>query len=116
MKVLVNTLSEKKDLVKAGNAVLGFKDVLGEKMVVTGVIIFEKEEVNEKSGEVEAKTVCCLKRKDGEFITSISPTVKNSLQMIIEAYTAEEIAKGIEVVVKSKSSNAGRDFFYVDLV
>ena len=30
-------------------------------------------------------------------------------------FTEEEIASGIEIVVKSKKSKGGRDFFYLDL-
>lgn len=116
MKILVNITDDKKDLVKANNAVLGFKDVVGEPIEMTGVVIYEKEEPNEKTGEVETKVVSCVKRKDGEFITSISPTVRNSLEMIANTYTAEEIHEGVAVMVKAKKSNGGRDFLYIDLI
>ena len=114
--VLTNITADKKDLVKANNAVLGFKDCIGEPITMVGVVIYSKEEVDEKTGDITAKTVSAIKKADGEFITSVSPTVKNSLDMIIETYSEEEIKAGIEVVIKSKKSNTGRDFLYIDLV
>lgn len=116
MNILVNITTEKKDLVKANNAVLGFKDVIGEDIKMTGVVIYEKEELNEKTGELEKKVVSAVKREDGDFITSVSPTVRNSLEMITNTYTADEITAGVPVMVKSKQSNSGRDFLYLDLV
>lgn len=116
MELIVNITSDKKDLVKANNAVDGFKDFVGEIIKMTGVIIYTKEDVNEKTGEIERKTVSAIKKDDGEFITSISPTVKNSLDMVVQTYSEEEIKAGIDVVIKSKKSNGGRDFLYLDLV
>lgn len=116
MEILVNVTSDKKDLVKAGNAVKGFKDVIGSKIKMCGAIIFTKDEVDEKTGEATTKIVSAIKGADGEFITSVSPTVKNSLELIVNTYDKDEILKGIEVMIKSKKSNAGRDFIYIDLV
>lgn len=116
MKTLVNITSDKKDIVRANNAVLGFKDVIGETLTINGVVIYEKEEVNENTGEIEQKTVTAIKKaEDGEFITSVSPTVKSSLDAVLEVYSEDEIKGGIEIIVKSKKSNAGRDFIYIDL-
>lgn len=116
MNILVNITSDKKDLVKAGNAVKGFKDVIGEKIKMTGLIIYEKEELDEKTGEVKKAIVSCVKMENGEFITSISPTVKNSLQLIANTYDADEIKAGVDVMIMSKKSNSNRDFLYLDLV
>jgi hypothetical protein len=49
-------------------------------------------------------------------VSSISPTVENSLTLIANSFDADEIKAGIDVVVKSKKSNGGRDFLYIDLV
>lgn len=116
MEIKLNMLENKKDLVKANNAVKAFKDIIGDKILMVGVLVYDKEEVNTKTGEIEQKTVSCIKLKDGEFISSISPTVENSLNMICQAYEPEEIKKGLEVMVKSQKSNGGRDFLYIDLV
>lgn len=116
MKVLVNISESKKDLVKAGNTTRMFKDVIGEKITMTGAIIYEKDEVNDKTGEVETKKVCCVRDEKGEYISTISPTVENSLQLIVASYEPEEIKAGLPIEVKSKKSNGGRDFIYIDLV
>lgn len=116
MEILVNVSESKKDLVKAGNSTTMAKDVIGEQFKMTGAIIYKKEEVDQSTGECSVKTVCCIKREDGEFISTISPTVENSLQLIVNSFEKEEILKGIEVVIKSKKSTKGRDFIYIDLV
>lgn len=116
MQILTNITADKKDLVKANNAVVGFKDCIGEVINMKSVIIYTKEELDEKTGVLECKTVSAIKKGDGEFITSISPTVKNSLDMIVNTYSAEEIQEGVEVMIKSKKSNGGREFIYIDLV
>lgn len=116
MNIKFNITDSKKDLVKAGNTTTMFKDVIGDNIKMTGLIIYDKEEVDGKTGEVETKTVCAIKKEDGEFISSISPTVENSLTLIANSFDADEIKAGIDVIVKSKKSNGGRDFLYIDLV
>lgn len=116
MDIKVNITDDKKDLVKAGNTTTMCKDVVGEKFVMTGIIIYEKEEINAETGEVKKSMVSCIKKQDGEFISTISPTVLNSLDIIVNCYTPEEIKKGIEIEVKSKKSNSKREFIYIDLV
>lgn len=115
MKTIVNLTQDKKDIVKAGNATLGFKDVIGDNILCTGVIIYEKTELNKDNVE-ETKIVSAIRNADGEFITSVSPTVKNSLEMIVESFSDEILADGVQVIVKSKKSNSNRDFLYLDLV
>ena len=116
MEILVNVSESKKDLVKAWNTTTMAKDVIGEQFKMTGAIIYKKEELDQSTGECSVKTVCCIKREDGEFISTISPTVENSLQLIVNSYDKEEILQGIDVVIKSKKSSKGRDFIYIDLV
>jgi len=116
MKIKVNVTESKRDLVKAGNTTLMFKDCIGDTFKMTGVIIYEKEEVDAKTGECKTKIVSCVKREDGEFISTISPTVENSLSLIVNSYTEEEVKAGLDVIVKTKKSNGGRDFIYIDLV
>lgn len=115
MKTLVNISENKKDAVKACNAVNGFKDIIGETVTINGIIMFEKDDLDEKTGEITTKSVTAIKRNDGEFFTSISPTVKNSIDAVLEVYEPDEIKKGIEIQIKTKKSNAGREFIYVDL-
>lgn len=116
MNIKFNITDSKKDLVKAGNTTTMFKDMIGETFKMTGLIIYDKEELNAKTGELENKTVSCVKQDDGEFISTISPTVENSLTLIANSFDEEEIKAGIDVTIKSKKSNGGRDFIYIDLV
>lgn len=111
MKTIVNVSSDKKDLVKASNAVTAFKDVVNTPITMTGVIIYEKVEE-----DGETKVVSAIKLDDGSFVTSISPTVQNSLESIVEAYDEDEIKAGLPVMVKAKASKQGREFLYIDLI
>lgn len=115
MKIKVNITDSKKDIVRAGNATTMFKEVIGETIKINGILIYEKEEIDDKTGAVETKTVTCVKREDGEFISSISPTIENSLENLLGAYDEAEVREGIEIIVKSKKSNGGRDFLYIDI-
>lgn len=115
MKIKVNTLEGKKDLIHAGNAVKMFKDVVGEKLTIVGVIVYEKEEVDDKTGTVDTKLVSCVKEKNGEFISSISPTVQNSLDLIVGAFEPSELSQGIDIIVKEKNSKGNRKFIYLDV-
>lgn len=116
MEIIYNSLEDKKDVVRANNSVNTVKDILGQEFKCIGVLIFEKEGVDEKTGEQVTNTVVALKSEDGEFYTSISPTVKGSIEAVIGVYDKEEFTQGIDMVVKSKESNNGRDFYYIDLV
>jgi hypothetical protein len=109
MNIIKNTCTDKKDVVKAGNTTTMFKDVIGDTLTITGVIIYEKEE------EGEQKRVSAVKLSDGSFISSISKTIANSLENLLGVYEDEEVRAGIEVIVKSKTSNGGRDFLYIDV-
>lgn len=115
MKILQNITNDKKDLVKASNAVNTVQDLVGESVTINGILIFEKEELDEKSQEVVVQRVSAFRLTNGEFYTSISPTVKSSLESIIEVFDADEIKAGIEIQVKSRTSKGGRDFIYIDL-
>lgn len=116
MKVLTNVTDNKKDLVKAGNSTIMFKDCIGDSFKMTGVIMYEKDEIDPKTGESVTKLVSCVKREDGEFISTISPTVENSLSLIVNCYDPKEIIAGLAVMIKTKKSNSNREFIYIDLV
>ena len=90
MNIKFNITDSKKDLVKAGNTTTMFKDVIGDPLKMTGLIIYDKEEVDPKTGEIETKTVSAIKLENGEFISSISPTVENSLTLIANSFDEAE--------------------------
>lgn len=116
MEIKVSVTDNKKDLVKAGLTTTMFKDIIGDNIKLKGIIIYDKEEIDQKTGDIVTKTVSAIKTDDGEFVSSISPTVENSLLLIANSYEPEEIKAGIDVIVKSKKSNGGREFIYIDLV
>ena len=53
--------NEKRDIVKAGNAVDAFKNHVGETLTMIGVVLYVKDEVNTTTGEKESKTVTAVK-------------------------------------------------------
>jgi hypothetical protein len=115
MEIIINTSTDMKDLIHAANNAEMFKDFLGEKVKMVAIIEYTKDEKNDKTGEMETKTISCIKTDKGQFIATISPTVKDSLDVLYNAFTPEEIAKGVDVVIQSKKSKNGRDFIFVDI-
>lgn len=107
--------NEKRDIVKAGNAVDAFKNHVGETLKMVGVVMYVKDEVNTSTGEKESKTVTAIKTADGNFISTISPTVYDSVSNICGAYSDEEILQGVDIMVCSGKANSGREFYYCDL-
>ena len=116
MKVLVNMTQDKKDLVRGGNAVNSCADIKNKAFKLVGLIVYEKEEFNQDTGEVVVNKVSCLKSADGEFYASNSPTICDSVQLLAESYTKEEILDGVDVMIKGKKSGKGREFLYLDLL
>lgn len=111
IEITKNVACDKKDVVKAGITSSTLNDLGTKKITITGLLFFNK--VDDETGEV--KTVTALKLKDGSFVTTISPTVRQSAEMIANAFE-EEIAGGLELEVKKQKSKQGRDFLLLDLV
>ena len=101
----------KRDCVKAGVAVDTVQEHGGEVLTLNG-FLFGSKFSEEDDKEIE---VVVLKTVDDLFISSISKTVRDSAETIVDSFTEEEISSGIEVVVKNKTSKGGREFFYLDL-
>lgn len=115
MEIIKTTTENKKDIVRANNAVLGAQDVANMELTLLDAIIYDKADAD---GEI--KRVTALKVRDeqsGEenFCTSISATVEQSIDTLLGLYTNEEIQKGVPIIIKSKESKGGRTFYYVDL-
>lgn len=115
MIITKNITNEKKDLINAVNSTMGFKDILGTPTTIVGAIIYKKDEVDTKTGLPVEKTVASIKTAAGDFVSTTSPTVLQSLEMILESYEPEEVFAGIEIIVKSKKSNGGREFLFIEL-
>ena len=111
MEVLKSINTDKRDIVKASVAVETVQEHANETVVLTGIIIAKKWSDDEQR-DVE---VTALKLQNGTFITSISKTVKDSAETMLNAFEENEFANGLEIVIKSKKSKGGRDFFYLDL-
>lgn len=117
MKTIKTTENVTKvDIVKAGNAVSTAKDIIGTPFKLYAVILAEKEDVDEQSGEIKKQLVTIIKTDMEEsFVSSISPTLKSSAENLLDNFSTEDFQAGIPCVVKSKKSNHGRDFVYIDL-
>lgn len=112
VNILYNVGCDKKDIVKAGVTSNTLQDLKETKLTVKGILFFDKPDVD--TGEI--KQVTALKLKDGSFVTSISPTIRNSAELIAESFEEEIEKTGIEIMVCKKKSKSNRDFFYLDLV
>lgn len=115
MEIIRTTTNEKKDIVRATNAVTGAQDMVNEQIKLLDVIIYDKAD---EDGEIKRVTALKVMSENGteEFITSISPTVESSVDTILSLYSDEEIKAGLMVAVRTKQSKAGRNFYYIDLV
>lgn len=108
MKILLTSLTDKKDAINAGNAVGVMKDYIGKDLSMTGFVIYE----DEKDGATQIVT--SVKTKDG-FIGSTSANVRSTVEMIASEYTPEEIANGIPFFIRSSESKNGRKFLTLEL-
>lgn len=120
MNTVLSSNMSKRDLVKAKVCTTSFKDYKEQQLKLFGGVIYDSESVSEETGEVEKQRVSAIKMKnengEDEVIASISKTVTDSLDVILSEFEDEEIANGIDIVVKAKTSNSGREFLYIDLV
>lgn len=113
MTVLENVGFSKVELVKGSIGANSVKDNAGLQGKLTGIAICEKA-----NSDGEAIKVTMLKI-DNTVLVSTSATVLDSAEMIADVLCdmqTEDANAGIEVVVASKKSNAGRDFYYIDIV
>lgn len=119
MKVKTNVNMEMKDIINAGSSTQVVKDFKDKEFVVTGFLIATKEVADKETGEIKNTEIAVLKGKDG-LVSSISHTVIESVQNIVDAYTdadkLDEISKGIKIKICSNKSSKGREFFYLDIV
>ena len=116
MEIVKSTLESKKDIVKASNTVNTVKELKDQNITLVGAVIFNRQEIDQETGEVETKTACVLKAKDNTFYSSISQTVIKSLETILATFEQGEISEGIDIKICSSKSNKGREFFFIDLV
>lgn len=112
-RTLICTTEDKKKMYKAiTNGSLQLKDFPGLKINVTDII--QVNSVRRKTGEEAVKTV--LISDTGECYATLSPTVDDSVNNMVEIFGTPSQENPIAVEFKTGKSNAGREYFYLDVV
>lgn len=105
-------ITDKKDLVRANNDASAVSDFKNTTVKVSGIIFGN---TTNKDGD-EVKTVV-IKTSKGDFIGTISPTMVESMEVIAELFEGEiaDGAKDMDVIIKTRKSNAGREYYYASI-
>lgn len=110
---LICTTTDKKKMYKAiNNGSLQLKDFPGLEINVVDII--QVEGVRKETGETAINTV--LISDTGECYVTLSPTVDNSIHNMVKIFGEPSPENPITVEVKTGKSNAGREYFYLDVV
>ena len=110
---LIRTTNDKKKMYKAiNNGSLQLKDFPGLKINVVDII--QMDSVRKETGEVAVNTV--LIADTGECYATLSPTVDDSVHNMVEIFGEPSSENPITVEVRTGKSNAGREYFYLDVV
>lgn len=112
-RTLICTTEDKKKMYKAiNNGSLQLKDFPGLKINVTDII--QARSVRKESGEEAVNTV--LISDTDEYYATLSPTVDDSVNNLVEIFGFPSQENPIAIEVKTGKSNAGREYFYLDVV
>lgn len=110
---LICTTNDKKKMYKAiNNGSLQLKDFPG--MYINVIDIIQVDSVRKETGESAINTV--LIADTGECFATLSPTVGDSVHNMVEIFGIPSQENPITVEVKTGKSNAGREYFYLDVV
>lgn len=113
MKLLINRLPKKTDIVNSMVNSKGFQDVIGQKIFMTGYAIYEKDDVETE----EIKTITVVKSNDNVFYSSIGQTVRNSIEAIdMLDLSDDELAAGVVIEICQGVSKGNRKFVYATIV
>lgn len=110
MRIKKNVNFGMNEVINSESATQTIADFAGKTVTLSGILFAEKDE------ETGIKTVVVMKT-DAGLITSISPTVINSLETLVGAY--EEFGKladleaGIKVTVNAQQSASKRTFYTI---
>lgn len=110
MEIIKTTLNNKKDAINASNAHGVLKDHIGETLTMTGAVIY-----SELDRDGVERVVTSIKTDKG-FIGSTSVNVRNTVEMIADEWSSEELADGIQFTIRSSKSKNGREFLSIELV
>lgn len=119
MKTIENLGFGMKDIINAECGTKVLKNFADKTVLVKGFLIADKEDVNEETGETKVLKISVLKCND-MLISSVSPTVANCVETIIDTFKSNKLEKtilndGVKIKVKSDKTSKGRDFFYLEL-
>lgn len=105
-------ITDKRDFVRANNDAKGASDFKNTTLKASGIIFGT---TTSKDGD-EVKTVI-IKTSDGDFIGTISPTMVESMEVVADVFEAEiaEGAKDMDIIIKTRKSNAGREYYYASI-
>lgn len=117
MAKTITTTTDKLLTFKAMNgADYELKDCVGKRIILNGVIQFEKEE------KEEVKTITILVDEDRNTYSTISPTISDSVHRLCEVfceYDADNdkyiFTECVPVIVIEKMSNNKRNFLSLDV-
>lgn len=108
--------NDKKEAVNARTVSLALdkekKKLVNVEMTLTGIQTFEKPD--EKTGEIKKVTI--LHTKEHGAISTTSPTVRDCIDGIIDAFEESEILEGMKVKFITSESKNNRDFYQLVLV
>lgn len=120
MKIVQNVNFQLKEIVNCETATTTINSLNNKEIIVTGFLIGLKETIEEETGEVKNLKIGVLKTDDGQLISTISPTVINSMETIINAYKdidqLDEIGKGLLIGIKTAKSTKSRNFIFLELI
>lgn len=109
---LICTTTDKKKMYKAiNNGSLQLKDFPGLKINVIDII--QVDSVRKETGEPAVNTV--LITDTGECYATLSPTVDDSVNNMIDIFGYPSVENPIPVKVRTGKSNSGREYFYLDV-
>lgn len=120
MKILNNVNFNLKEIVNSETATTPINTMMNKEVIATGLLVGLKEDIDNETGEVKTLKVGVIKIDEGNLLSTISPTVINSIETIVNAYTDAdmlgEIKEGIAIAIKSAKSGKNRDFIFLELL
>lgn len=106
MNIIKAVTENKKDLINATNSTMTMKRNSDTELLLTGIIIYNDGE----------KDVSVIKTDKG-FISSISPSVHDSLINILDIYNDDEIKQGIKIKINKKiARRSEREYLYIEIL
>lgn len=115
MRDLINTTTDKMMLYNA-RTVNGkqMQDFVGDEFSVTDIVQYETERKNTKEPELGICTV--LFTVEGDMYTTMSPTVNDCVQNLVEIFGVPSAEHPIKVQIASGTSKSDREFLQLKAI